>query len=140
MSIQVYKDFSILKSKYYQKIITLENQVFGKNLSEIYTIDRNISFNLFIKNDLFLGYIAYKLVDDNIEIYNLATNVNSTNKGIMTKLLTSLTDYNLYLEVSAANIAARNLYEKMGFKCYSTVDNYYGSEKCLKMERLKNDK
>lgn len=138
MQILKFSDLDILKSKYYKKIIELEEIVFSKSLNDIYLIDRDITFIIAVKNDLFLGYIAYKQIDNNIDIYNLATNIYSKNKGVMNLLFKTLDSYNIFLEVNENNIAAIKLYEKFNLSVYHKVNNYYGNDACLKMKRDNN--
>ncbi len=129
-----YSDLSILNTPFYKKILILEDQVFGKNLSDIYEVNRNLNFLVFTRHGMFLGYIAYMINEgNNIEIFNLATNINSQNKGIMTRLLSTLMVDDIYLEVRETNTQAVNLYNKLGFEVYDKVDNYYGNAAALKM-------
>lgn len=79
-----------------------------------------------------IGYINISILVDNIDINSIVIKKEYQRKGLATYLLEYI--FNLYkeqhidkilLEVRASNIAAQNLYIKLGFKKINTRKKYY---------------
>lgn len=75
-----------------------------------------------------VGYLHFSVVDDTVEVLNLAVHPAYQRQGIAKELLTKGMD--LYpatwlLEVRASNIVAQSVYQKVGFTSYHQRPNYY---------------
>lgn len=80
-----------------------------------------------------IGYCAFMLSNDRAELLKLAIDDAHRKKGIATALLLNafydirnLKKDMIFLEVSAGNISAINLYKSIGFTQVSIRKNYYG--------------
>jgi len=78
------------------------------------------------------GYICVRQISDECHIMNLAVNNLYRRRGIASLMLKDvLNDLKsqgqtvLHLEVRASNIAAQNLYTKLGFSVIGSRKNYY---------------
>ena len=114
-----------------------------------FIIDGLKSFNIVDNNDIFknsinnfivcefnnkkCGFIQYSKYYDRIEIDYILVSLEYRRCGLASKMLEFLINYcknekqeNITLEVSEKNVAAINLYKKMGFEVCATRDNYYG--------------
>ena len=85
-------------------------------------------------NGLKIGLLDYSLYYDRIEINYLFIVEPYRRRGFAKKLLDFLISMyynnnvvNITLEVSEKNIAAINLYKKIGFKSEAMRENYYGN-------------
>lgn len=83
-------------------------------------------------DDEVVGYICINRIIDECHILNLAVHPLRRRCGVATALLNHAlnSDYiclcrYVYLEVRASNMAARNLYEKFGFRMIGIRRNYY---------------
>lgn len=81
---------------------------------------------------LILAYVCGRIISDEAEIMKLGVARFCRRKGIGSKLLDSALEYcrisgaqKCFLELRAANIAARRLYEKKGFVTMGIRKNYY---------------
>lgn len=82
------------------------------------------------ENQTLLAFACLRGLGDIQEISILATLRSVQRQGIMSALLKQLIDgpcqgRELWLEVHEANVAARNLYEKLGFQQTGLRRNYY---------------
>ena len=87
-----------------------------------------------------IGFLAYDLIYDRIEIEYIGTLPNYQNKHIATELLTYLFEketsvLNTTLEVDTNNKIAINLYQKFGFKIVTIKKNYYSKSDAYYMMR-----
>lgn len=77
-----------------------------------------------------MSYIFYSEYLDEVNINHFATNPNYTQKGygskILDRLIKTMRNQLLYLEVNTLNIKAINLYKKYGLKIIRIRENYYG--------------
>jgi len=77
------------------------------------------------------GFVAYRGVGEGEhEILNLAVDPAARRRGVATALakeLLALARGDTFLEVRASNVAARNLYEKLGFHQAGVRQAYYHS-------------
>ena len=86
------------------------------------------------------GFILYRTIPDGYEITLLGTDPHKQKRGIMGQTLAVLLkslkkDQFVWLEVHEGNLAARRLYEKMGFKVTGRRPRYYGGgAACLNLE------
>lgn len=81
-------------------------------------------------NQEIIGYIILRNFVDEIHIMNIAIHPDYRSKGIATKVLEYVfenisKDMFMLLEVRLSNIAAQNLYKKMGFTNLYTRKAYY---------------
>ncbi|MFC4761091.1 GNAT family N-acetyltransferase [Fructobacillus durionis] len=75
------------------------------------------------------AFISFSQVLDEIEIYDLAVVKGRQGQGIgqvlFNTFLQEYADNHFFLEVAEGNLAARHIYEKMGFQQYHERSNYY---------------
>lgn len=93
--------------------------------------NENILF-LYKNNNINLGYIFAKKIDDGYLIDGLYVDKNYRNNGIATKLLKrinkeiySLGNYQIFIYVVKENTVAVDLYKNLGFTIIEEVDNKY---------------
>ncbi len=95
----------------------------------------------YIDNDMVIGYLEIRLVDEVIDIMNLFVNEDNRNQGIATKLMNEMFEKEKYnrimLEVNENNNIALKLYNKLGFKEISIRNRYYGDDTAIIMEKVK---
>lgn len=79
-----------------------------------------------------LGFVCFRVYQDEAELTNFAVLPNAQNKHIGTKLLSfALTNLSkrgvkkITLEVSVQNLKAKKIYENFGFKKISLRKNFY---------------
>ncbi len=96
-----------------------------------YTITNHPFFNILVfeDNDI-LGFLAYNLIYDRIEIEYIGVLPSYQNNHIASKLLTYLFNQeknikNTTLEVAIDNKKAISLYKKFGFLVVTVKKNYY---------------
>ena len=84
----------------------------------------------FIVGRIIQGGVAETAVD--AEVYNLAVVVNEQKKGFGQQLFDAFFAIcrekqvaNIWLEVRKSNLQANNFYERMGFACVQTRNNFY---------------
>ncbi len=131
-------DIKILKmnESHIKDVAILEKQCFSTPWSENslrseLEKDNALFFVAFTKDEV-SGYIGANNVLGEVFIDNLAVFSNYRNFGIGEALLKHLIEiskkqncFSVTLEVRKSNIAARNLYEKSGFKECGTRKNFY---------------
>lgn len=85
-----------------------------------------------------VGYISGQFVIDEFNINNVVVKEAYRRKGIASALLSEVVKQckrekiiKIYLEVAQSNEAAKNLYEKFGFKFSYERKNYYGDQSAL---------
>lgn len=102
----------------------------GWSLAQIYNeLNRGYGIGAF-QEKFMLGFILYQRLNDITEVSILATHPAHQRLGVMLALLERLTKETqrvgpLWLEVHQDNIAARNMYEKLGFKRQGERPKYY---------------
>jgi ribosomal-protein-alanine N-acetyltransferase len=79
-----------------------------------------------------IGYVIFWKIQEEVQISNFAVHPDFRKKGIGEAVMRSVIkviqrDGGVYvfLEVRPSNLAARNLYKKLGFKVLGTRKNYY---------------
>ena len=85
-----------------------------------------------------VGAIVYEDIYNRFEIDYIVVDNNFRRSGIATNLIKSIIDLkpeNITLEVRENNIAAINLYKKLGFEIVSKREKYYGNIDGLLMIR-----
>ena len=87
-------------------------------------------------SEIVAGYICFWSIEDEIQILNLAVRKSLRRRGIARKLieLAIQTGSNRHarfvtLEVRKSNLAARKLYESLGFTVVGERPDYYGVQK-----------
>lgn len=95
---------------------------------------------VFLCDNIVAGYILILRYKKSIRIYSIAVKNNYKNMGIGKKLCDYAIEYSklnlknkVYLEVRVSNFSAIKLYEKLGFKFYKKLQNYYCDEDGIKM-------
>jgi ribosomal-protein-alanine acetyltransferase len=72
------------------------------------------------------GFSVSRTIDaGEVEVLNIAVCPSFRRRGIATRLLRSIRANHLILEVRESNLAARTLYEKLGFREIGRRDKYY---------------
>jgi ribosomal-protein-alanine acetyltransferase len=72
------------------------------------------------------GFSVSRTIDaGEVEVLNIAVDPQFRRRGIAMRLLRSIRADHLILEVRESNLAARNLYEKLGFREIGRRDKYY---------------
>lgn len=112
-------------NKYLQQIINLESQLFTSSFKQIYRIDPNIEYYVYLIDNKVIGYLAYKDVDLSYDIIQIGVDKNYQHQGIATKLMQKIKGHCISLEVSCNNTNAIKLYEKLGFSKVCDLPNYY---------------
>jgi ribosomal-protein-alanine N-acetyltransferase len=79
-----------------------------------------------------VGYIIYWKIQEEIQISNFAIHPDFRGRGIGEAVMRSVIKaiqrdggVYIFLEVRPSNLAARNLYKKLGFKVLGTRKDYY---------------
>lgn len=77
-----------------------------------------------------MAFVFYRELADALEVTWLATEPKKRRQGLMSKLLVEIFDANrqtheVWLEVRADNLPARNLYQKLGFMATRQRKGYY---------------
>ena len=100
-----------------------------------------------IKNRTIFGYIVLWHLGEEAQIANIATHPGYLRKGIGEKILKfslqkikEMGAIEVFLEVRVSNIAARDLYEKSGFKNFGIRKKYYADtgEDAILMKKALN--
>lgn len=97
--------------------------------------NRGISYPYVIVHRNFeriIGYIIYWKIQEEVQISNIAIHPDFRKKGIGEDVMRSVIKAiqrdggaYVFLEVRPSNLAARNLYKKLGFKILGTRKDYY---------------
>ncbi len=97
--------------------------------------NRGISYPYVIVHRNFeriVGYIIYWKIQEEVQICNFAIHPDFRKKGIGEAVIRSVIKAiqrdggaYVFLEVRPSNLAARNLYKKLGFKILGTRKDYY---------------
>lgn len=88
------------------------------------------------ENQKIIAYVIMRVINDEAEILNIAVDKHFRRKGYGKLLLQQLLELlkqkhmqKIFLEVRVSNVAAINLYEKLGFKKIAVRKNYYAAGK-----------
>lgn len=131
-------DFNIdLAANHGSQIAELETELFNTNLEAIYSIDRKIKAIYVKTDDQLIGFLTFKRTDRNIEIYNFGIREQYRRQRIGSRMLNTMSAYNVSLEVRESNQVAIDFYKSQGFSESHIRKNYYGSEHAIVLERKK---
>ena len=119
---KIYQDYSSVSEN-------IENK-WSKDFFYSLLLEKNIFFISF--NNPLEGYLIGRKIIDEYEILSLATDIKKRRRGVGLGLMHKLLDMakkekikRVILEVSKNNIAAINMYKKLGFKKVSIRKKYY---------------
>ena len=119
---KIYKDYSSVNDDTKNK--------WSKDFFFSLLLEKNIFFISF--NNPLEGYLIGRKIIDEYEILSLATDIKKRRRGVGLGLLHKLLDMakkekikRIILEVSKNNIAAINMYKKLGFKKVGIRKKYY---------------
>lgn len=126
----------------FDKVIEISKLVIDNQLT-IDELNRYQSDNnyLLLVDDSVSSYLIGIIELDEFEIIEVATSISKRRMGLATSLIDSITTFNkkikvILLEVRTKNIAARNLYDKLGFVFYRERKNYYKDDDCLCLKKV----
>ncbi len=116
-------------------ISNLEKDFFGKNDISYEEVLLDYKINDYIVyvatfNSECIGYLCASLICDELNIYNLGIKEKYRKQGYGYQLLNFTinsiqTISNIYVELRKSNLAALNLYKKLGFEIYNERNKYY---------------
>ena len=116
-------------------ISNLEKDFFGKNDISYEEVLLDYKINDYVVyvatfNSECIGYLCASLICDELNIYNLGIKEKYRKQGYGYQLLnftinSILTISNIYVELRKSNLAALNLYKKLGFEIYNERSKYY---------------
>ena len=116
-------------------ISNLEKDFFGKNDISYEEVLLDYKINDYIVyvatfNSECIGYLCASLICDELNIYNLGIKEKYRKQGYGYQLLNFTinsiqTISNIYVELRKSNLAALNLYKKLGFEIYNERSKYY---------------
>ncbi len=121
-------------------IVRLENQVFNQSLGKSFLLQElteNVFSHYYVyeMNKVIIGYIGFRVFDEQAEMMNFLIDPNYQNDGLGTELLAycineleKLKVSTIMLEVRKSNKKAQHVYEKLGFKISHTRKKYYENE------------
>lgn len=134
-------EFNIgLAADHAANIAQLEDKLFGNNLEVIYGIDKELKVIYVNDENKLIAFLTFKREGRNIEVYNLGVDADYRRQKIGSRILSSLTNFNLSLEVRESNLVAISFYESLGFFKSFVRKNYYGNENAIVLERYKTMK
>jgi ribosomal protein S18 acetylase RimI-like enzyme len=126
---------NVLDCNICDKFLTLliqDERQYDKSIDENFVVkdyfinminDKNILL-LYKDNNIPLGYIFAKYIDNAYLIDGLYVDINYRNRGIASKLLYEIinyiNNYDIYINVIKDNIIAFNLYKSIGFSVISS--------------------
>ena len=126
----------IAKSNDFADILSIEKKVFKhpwskEQLSWELKSQPSAENYVMIVRDNMVGYLFSHVVDDDVQILNIAIDIPFQHKGYGEQLLSYFldqfnTDISIHLEVRKSNFPAINLYLKFGFHETGTRKGYYG--------------
>ena len=91
---------------------------------------------ILVEDDGVSGHIGVKLVDDEMHIMTIAVRPERWREGLARALIKAVlaaqpSARRVYLEVRPSNLAARELYDSLGFVQTGVRPGYYGDEDAL---------
>lgn len=123
-----------------ETIVSLEEVTFGQSLGYSF-LKQELLENDFSRiyvleeNQMIIGYISYRVVDDKAELLNFLIKAEYQTQGHGKNLFDFVINElkaedvkTLILEVRISNLRAINFYEKYGFIEVLTIKNYYQTE------------
>ncbi len=133
----------MLEEKHLDQVVALENICFKSawpkdKFLEVIKSESYQLYGLFEDKEL-ISYLLVSLIEDYSEIINIACSPNYRQKGYAQNLLKFYIENNkcqIILEVASKNLAALNLYQKLGFKKIHIRKNYYNdNDDAIVMEK-----
>lgn len=129
------------------KVVGLDNRAFSKPWNEQSFKDeicKDYAYYFVAQTDnKIIGYIGIWCIYETAELIRVAVLPEFQGQGIAGGLIQMATDCaksngceRMILEVRDTNIAARRLYERVGFKKISIRRGYYDGEDAIIMERI----
>jgi ribosomal-protein-alanine N-acetyltransferase len=121
-------------------MVKLEKSAFKTTLGEKFLLqelnDNPFGFYyVYELNKTVIGYIGFRVYDDQAEMMNFVVSVDHQDEGYGTQLLTFCLNElenkqvkTISLEVRKSNKKAQHVYEKMGFKLSHVRKKYYENE------------
>ena len=116
-------------------ISNLEKDFFGKNDISYEEVLLDYKINDYVVyvatfNSECIGYLCASLICDELNIYNLGIKEKYRKQGYGYQLLNFTINSiqaisNIYVELRKSNLAALNLYKKLGFEIYNERSKYY---------------
>ena len=116
-------------------ISNLEKDFFGKNDISYEEVLLDYKINDYVVyvatfNSECIGYLCASLICDELNIYNLGIKEKYRKQGYGYQLINFTinsiqTISNIYVELRKSNLAALNLYKKLGFEIYNERSKYY---------------
>ena len=87
-----------------------------------------------------VGYLSYRVVLDECEIFQICVDESFQRQGIASKLFESLLESEnvekIFLEVSSLNDKAIAFYTSKGFTIIREIENYYGNHSAFNMVKV----
>ncbi len=131
----------LLSKDHIKLVVELEKECFSSPWSEeqfeMAINSSNYQLYGYIEGKKLLAYLLLSCVVDYCEIINIASSPSERQKGYAFHLLNYFIKNNncqIILEVRSKNIAAKNLYAKIGFKEINVRKNYYADDDAIVME------
>lgn len=113
-----------------------------KTVEKTFEVNTFAHYLFYIKQKKCLGYLAYSLIYDRIEIDQIEVKESERKKGIASELMKKLIEIaerenaiNITLEVKENNNAALALYHKFGFQKKAIREKYYNGIDGILMEK-----
>jgi len=128
-----------------QIISELERDLFSEEKWSYFQILREFKNDfskilVFKEKEEIIGYLIFREIEPEIEIFKIGVKKEYQRKGVGTKLIQKLIEIareknisKIFLEVKASNLSAYNFYKKLGFKEMYRRKNYYGNEEAIIM-------
>lgn len=143
---------SVFEEKYIDQVMEIETESFSipwvrKGFTEELEIPGSFNFLAFAESSSdepeVTGYIVFRILLDEIHLLKIAVKKDRRRSGTGLRLMGKLFEiatlkksHVVYLEVSAANGPAIELYKKAGFVETGRRYKYYGDEDALNMELI----
>lgn len=134
---QHFNQSDLVKTHFFEQIITLEHEIFNHHLKAFYQLDNQMQFIILHQHQQLIGYVSYKKLDDSYDIYKLAIKQQYQHQKYGTHLLSHLFNNNIVLEVNQINDGAIGFYQHHQFKIINNIPNYYRRNDGYKMYRSK---
>ncbi len=127
------------------EILAIENDIFITPYSrEIYyqLLHNNphITSLKIVKDDMLVGYAVMQVLFEQANLLTIGIKRNYQHQGLGQQLLIDMINQvvllgvnTIFLEVRVSNVAAINLYKKLGFRQNRLRKNYYGTEDGIEM-------
>jgi [ribosomal protein S18]-alanine N-acetyltransferase len=116
-----------LKKEEIPRVYEIESLSFSAPKSESIFYDDQNKYLVAKNGGEIVGFIGIEELSGEKHIINMAVAPSKRRRGIGKKLIENIINSEdvFFLEVRVSNIAAKNLYEKYGFKCVGIRKKYY---------------